>query len=250
MRKLKTTNSPLRAIAPSRIVLLLAALPCLAVLGCQEPAHAPQVQRDSFQQKPPAGGPPTTSEPDRLALPLQPPPPERPVQPPSPPPATELETRPTAEPEPKPETPPSPESGEASRDAEPQASSVSPRKPKRPKNTWVYFREAFDTEKDVSMSADWTGDDRIEIRTKNVKRLTIDLAGLPKGAPTKGPWNLQIDGQGVQMWGRSPKAGYTGRIRDLVRSVNGNWTVDRERMYRLSEERRDEIAPGVRLPPI
>lgn len=249
MRKLKTTNSHLRALASWRRMLLLAALPWLAGLGCQEQAHPSQVQRDSFQQELPTRGTTTAPGPDRSDLPVQPPPPERLVQPPSPP-ATEPEARPTAEPEPKPETRPSAEPGEASRDAEPQASSVLPRKPKRPKNTWVYFREAFDADKDVSLSADWTGGERIEIRTENVKRLTIDLAGMPKGAPTKGPWNLQIDGQGIQMWGRSPKVGYTGKIRDLVRSVNGNWTVDRERIYRLSEEHREEIAPGVKLPPI
>ena len=108
-----------------------------------------------------------------------------------------------------------------------------PRKPKRPVDSWAIFREAFDPKQDAACTARWTGGNRVEIRTENIQRLTIDLTQLPDGAPTKGPWNLQIDGQGIEMTGFKPKPGYTGKIRDLIRSKNGNWTVDRKRLYRI-----------------
>ncbi len=141
---------------------------------------------------------------------------------------------------------PAPEAPAPSSDAEPDASQRPaavkplpkpevrpPRKPKRPVDSWAIFREAFDPKQDAACVARWTGGNRVEIRTENIQRLTIDLTDLPDGAPTKGPWNLQIDGQGIEMTGFKPKPGYTGKIRDLIRSKNGNWTVDRKRLYRI-----------------
>ncbi len=107
------------------------------------------------------------------------------------------------------------------------------RKPKRPVASWVIFREAFEPSDDAACTVAWTSGNRLEVHTENIQRLTIDLTRLPEGAPTKGPWNLQIDGQGIEMTGFRPKVGYTGKIRDLVRSQNGNWTVDRQQLYRL-----------------
>jgi len=106
-------------------------------------------------------------------------------------------------------------------------------KPKRPVDSWVIFRAAFEPAEDAACSAKWTGGNRLEVHTENVKRITIDMRLLPEGAPTKGPWNLQIDGQGIEITGFKPKPGYTGKIRDLVRSKNGNWTVDRKALYRI-----------------
>jgi hypothetical protein len=100
-------------------------------------------------------------------------------------------------------------------------------------DSWVIFRDVFEPAEDAACTAVWTGGNRLEVHTENVQRLTIDLTRLPEGAPTKGPWNLQIDGQGIEMTGFRPKPGYTGKIRDLIRSQNGNWTVDRKRLYRL-----------------
>jgi hypothetical protein len=96
----------------------------------------------------------------------------------------------------------------------------------------VIFREAFKPAEDAACRVAWTGGNRLEVHTENIQRFTIDLTRLPEGAPTKGPWNLQVDGQGIEMTGFRPKPGYTGKIRDLVRSQNGNWTVDRKQLYR------------------
>ena len=114
----------------------------------------------------------------------------------------------------------------------PRPEARKPRKPKRPVDDWMIFREAFDPGLDATCIAKWTGGNRLEVHTENIKRITIDLAQLPDGAPDKGPWNLQIDGQGIEMTGFKPKPGYTGRIRDLIRSKNGIWTVDRKTLYR------------------
>ncbi|HVP09982.1 MAG TPA: hypothetical protein VMV94_02215 [Phycisphaerae bacterium] len=100
------------------------------------------------------------------------------------------------------------------------------RMPKRPTPSWVIFREAFDESKDADCRADWTGESRLEVHTDNIKRLTLDLTRLPAGAPRRGPWNLQIDYQGIQV------TGARGRVLDLVRSKNGNWTVDHSKDQR------------------
>jgi len=96
-------------------------------------------------------------------------------------------------------------------------------KPKRPTPSWVIFREAFDEAQDATCAADWTGGNRLEVHTDNIKRLTLDLHRLPSGAPQRGPWNLQLDGQGIQI------TGFHGKVLDLVRSKAGNWTVDRSK---------------------
>ena len=70
------------------------------------------------------------------------------------------------------------------------------------------------------------------MKTDNVRRLTLDMTKLPAGAPRRGPWIVIIDGQGVELTGFTPKPGYTGKKRDLVRSKNGRWTVDRRKLYR------------------
>jgi hypothetical protein len=95
-----------------------------------------------------------------------------------------------------------------------------PPTPKRPQPTWAILRDAFNDKTDPTLSAKWTGADRFEIKTDNVQRLTLDLHKPPEGAPQRGPWNLQIDGQGIEITGRK------GKVMDLVRSRNGDWTVD------------------------
>jgi len=111
----------------------------------------------------------------------------------------------------------------ASRRPPPDAAPAAvPYKPKRPVNSWIVFREAYKPLKDATCKADWTGGNRLEVDTENINRITLDLARLPAGAPRRGPWNLQIDGQGIEITGRR------GRIMDLVRSRNGRWTVDRK----------------------
>ncbi len=107
-----------------------------------------------------------------------------------------------------------------------------PVRPQRPKDTWVIFREAERDELDAICEARWTGGRRLEIKTENIKRITLDLTKLPPEAPQEGPWRVQIDGQGIEITGFTPKPGYTGKVRDLVRSSSGNWTVDKKRLYR------------------
>lgn len=97
-----------------------------------------------------------------------------------------------------------------------------PDKPKRPVNSWIIFREAYKPLKDATCKAEWTGGNRLEVDTENINRITLDLTRLPAGASRRGPWNLQIDGQGFEITGRR------GRIMDLVRSRNGRWNVDRK----------------------
>lgn len=108
----------------------------------------------------------------------------------------------------------------------PPAARVEPPKPpappKRPKDSWVVFRTAFDDAADAAIEAKWTGANRIEVLTYNVSRVTLDLTKLPEGAPQKGPWNLQIDEQGIQI------TGARGKVLDLVRSEGGVWKVDKK----------------------
>lgn len=95
--------------------------------------------------------------------------------------------------------------------------------PRRPTPSWVIFREAFEETEDATCEAEWTGGNRLEVHTENIKRLTLDLGRLPSGAPQRGPWNLQLDSQGIQI------TGFRGKVLDLVRSKAGNWTVDRSK---------------------
>ncbi len=106
---------------------------------------------------------------------------------------------------------------------------------RRPVDGWVIFRESFKPKEDAACDANWTGRNHFEIKTENVQRMTIDMMQLPEGAPKKGPWVFQIDGQGVELTGFRPAEGYTGLKRDLVRSQNGKWSVDRNRLYRPGE---------------
>ena len=188
--------------------------------GCPEPARHPVTQPADRQRGPTTARPEGRGSSPAVAPPqTQPAPPQTKLSPPAggqievvrpaPPPVVQVEPA-------KPELPLPP-----------------PRRPARPEDSWAIFREAFDEQQDAACTANWTGGTRLEVTTHNVKRLTIDLTLLPEGAPQKGPWNLQIDGQGVELTGFNPKPGYTGRIRDLVRSPNGVWTVDRKALYRI-----------------
>lgn len=114
---------------------------------------------------------------------------------------------------------------------EPPARRV-PKRPEQSKDAWTLFREPVDPDEDASLTSRWTGGNHFEVRTGNVKRVTIDMTNLPAKAPSKGPWVLDIDGQGIEITGFTPKPGYTGSKRDLVRSKNGVWSVDREALYR------------------
>lgn len=95
--------------------------------------------------------------------------------------------------------------------------------PKRPEPSWAIFREAYDEKADVELHTKWSGENRLEIETQNIHRLTLDLTKLPEGAPDSGPWILRIDRQGIQI------TGARGRILDLVRSPNGDWVVDKDK---------------------
>lgn len=107
--------------------------------------------------------------------------------------------------------------------------------PKRPVDNWVIFRKAFKPKEDAVCETQWLDTNHFQIKTQNVQRMTIDMTQLPAGAPTRGPWVFYIDGQGVELKGFRPKEGFTGLKRDLVRSQNGQWTVDRDRLYRAGE---------------
>lgn len=115
---------------------------------------------------------------------------------------------------------PSPATPQASKPPSP------PRQPKRPVDSWIIFRSASDPNADALCNYQWTGGNRLEVVTDNVTRLTLDLTKLPPGAPRRGPWNLQIDQQGIQI------TGVRGKVLDLVRSPNGIWAVDREKTPR------------------
>jgi len=184
----------------------------LTLAGCGSPA--PQLSgRTSAAQEPvartPTSGPTKipVASPDRTALPLLPTPPSAVVS------------------EREPSSP-------ASAGEQPAAASPQPIRPRRPADTWVIFREAERDELDATCEARWTGGRRLEIKTSNIKRITLDLTRLPPDAPREGPWRVQIDGQGIEITGFTPEPGYTGKVRDLVRSPNGNWTVDKKRLYR------------------
>jgi hypothetical protein len=198
----------------------------VALVGtaCQQPERPAQVPTEKPQQQAPPRAPtaepqapapkvpPVAPEP-RSAAP-KPRPPQSPSSLPPPPPP------PVAQPEkPEPSVKAEKTDEEARRLAE-IARLLAERMPKRPTPSWVIFRDAFEDDKDASCQAEWTGENRLEVHTENIQRLTLDLTRLPAGAPGRGPWNLQIDHQGIQI------TGLRGKVLDLIRSKNGNWTVD------------------------
>mgnify|MGYP003394222807 FL=1 len=94
--------------------------------------------------------------------------------------------------------------------------------PRRPVDSWAIYREAFKPLEDADIQASWTGGNRLEVHTKNVQRITIDLRRLPAGAQRRGPWNLQIDKQGIEITGsRGPRL-------ELHRGKTGGWSVKRD----------------------
>lgn len=129
------------------------------------------------------------------------------------------------------------ESDEADQAEEPQPKTTilepSPIQPQE--DPWAIVREVFDKDQSASCTTNWLRRNRFEIKTDNVRRMTVDMSRLPPGAPRAGPWIIIIDGQGVELTGFKPKPGYTGQKRDLVRSRNGRWSVDRRKLYRAGE---------------
>ena len=99
---------------------------------------------------------------------------------------------------------------------------VRPKVPVRPEPTWTVFRQAFDDKADAICESRFSGGNRLDVRTENISHLTLDLGKLPATAPKKGPWNLQIDGQGIEV------SGSRGRYLHLVRGKAGAWDVDRD----------------------
>lgn len=126
----------------------------------------------------------------------------------------------------EPPVPPEPAEVPSNRPAKPK------REPRRPTDDWVIFREAFKPAEDATCETKWVGGNQFEVTTQNVMRVTIDLTRLPPGAPTRGPWIIRMDGQAVELTGFKPRDGYTGLKRDLVRSQNGKWSVDKDKLYR------------------
>lgn len=108
-------------------------------------------------------------------------------------------------------------------DSHAEAPQSLPNKMRTPSIPWVASHVPFDPIKEITLSGKWTGNRRLELHTDNVQRLTLNLHNLPSDAPTTGPWNLQIDRQGIEISGRR------GKVIDLIRSPNGVWSVDREK---------------------
>lgn len=69
--------------------------------------------------------------------------------------------------------------------------------PARPKPGWTVFDAAFEVDRDATIDAKMTNARRMLVKTDNIRRLRIDLNNLPGGSDARGPWNLQIDGQGL-----------------------------------------------------
>lgn len=105
----------------------------------------------------------------------------------------------------------------ASAPAEP-ARPAPPRKPKRPPLTWTKFVGAFEGDKDAEILAR-VEKGRIDVRTQNVQRMLIDFRELPLEFRRKGPWNLQIDQQGIEITGRR------GWVLEMTRNDSGAWNV-------------------------
>lgn len=98
-----------------------------------------------------------------------------------------------------------------------------PNKTRQHSVPWVASHDPFNPSEEISLTGKWTGNRRLEVHTDNVQRLTLNLHKLPAGAPRSGPWNLQIDRQGIEISGRR------GKVIDLIRSPNGVWSVDTEK---------------------
>lgn len=94
-----------------------------------------------------------------------------------------------------------------------------PKPPARPKPGWTVFDAAFEVDRDATIDAKMTNARRMLVKTDNIRRLRIDLNNLPGGSDARGPWNLQIDGQGIELTGRR------GRVLTLERSEGGRWDV-------------------------
>jgi hypothetical protein len=207
----------IRSVWPVLFVFLLGT-------ACQQPAQ-PSSDRPA---RPEVSAPPVppAAEPEKETPtpPVAPKPPPGEVKPPpgdvkpqpgetSPPPTASQPARPEP-------TPQAEQADEEARRLAEIARRLAEAMPKRPAPSWVIFREAFEETKDATCRAEWTGENRLEVHTDNIKRLTLDLTRLPPGAPRTGPWNLQLDRQGIQITGQR------GKVLDLVRSKNGNWAVD------------------------
>ncbi|OWY70626.1 hypothetical protein B7486_13500 [cyanobacterium TDX16] len=122
----------------------------------------------------------------------------------------------------------SPQSSAASSQVDPpiphaDAQPPLPNKTRNPSVPWVASHDPFNPSEEISLTGKWTGNRRLEVHTDNVQRLTLNLHMLPSGAPRSGPWNLQIDRQGIEISGRR------GKVIDLIRSPNGVWSVDTEK---------------------
>ncbi len=193
------------------VMICLVAGFLLSGAACQQPTTPGKAREGPPRQSPTAPSQPALGDQPPAQDVMQD---EAPPPPPAPPEARQLEeAHPAAQ-----ETDP--------REAEEPAAfarRLAEARPKRPAPSWVIFREAFDDAKDAACTAEWTGGNRLEVHTENIRRITLDLHRLPGGAPQRGPWNLQLDGQGVQI------TGFRGKVLDLVRSKNGNWTVDRSK---------------------
>jgi hypothetical protein len=209
----------MRVVWPAMIVALIGT-------ACQQPERPAQVSAEKPQQPAPPPSRAPTAEPQTPApkvtpvapepRPVEPKPlPQQPLPPPPSPPPPPVAQPAAAQPPVKAE-----KADEEARRLAEIARLLAERMPKRPTPSWVIFREAFEESEDATCRADWTGENRLEVHTENIQRLTLDLTRLPAGAPGRGPWNLQIDHQGIQI------TGLRGKVLDLVRSKNGNWTVD------------------------
>ncbi len=122
----------------------------------------------------------------------------------------------------------SPQSSAASSQVDPpiphaDAQPPLPNKTRQNSVPWVASHDPFNPSEEISLTGKWTGNRRLEVHTDNVQRLTLNLHKLPSGAPRSGPWNLQIDRQGIEISGRR------GKVIDLIRSPNGVWSVDTEK---------------------
>lgn len=104
--------------------------------------------------------------------------------------------------------------------AEAATKPVEPRKPQRVDLKWARFADAFEKESDAIITGEWTGGNRVELKTQNVRRMVIDFRELPGEGKRKGPpWNLQLDGYAIEITGRrGPKI-------ELTHKENGGWDV-------------------------
>lgn len=137
----------------------------------------------------------------------------------SPPPASHAATQPATQTATEPSTAPASQASLTEEQIRKLLEAARPKPPKRPKPTWTQFRAAFEDKADADIDSQWTGGRRLEVKTQNVRTMVIDFAELPKEAPKRGPWNLQIDGQGIEVTGRR------GRYLELSKSETGTWRV-------------------------